>query len=254
MILIFGGTSDSLAICKALGEADEKYMVSVTTEYGRKLTERYTTDVLEGKLDRDQMREVIKAHEVEFIIDATHPYAIEASKNVIEVSKELDIPYIRYERASLLKEVSYEKLYVAKNTEEAISIARGLGGTIFLGTGSKTLKHFTEGLKEKTLIVRVLPTSDVIKECEALGLNPDNIVGMKGPFSEEMNEMMYKHYGADCVITKESGSEGGFLEKIRPCMRLGLNVIVIKRDRLEYPNLTHDIKTILEQVKQIHYL
>ncbi|WP_334302910.1 precorrin-6A/cobalt-precorrin-6A reductase [Paraclostridium sordellii] len=44
---------------------------------------------------------------------------------------------------------------------------------MFLGTGSKTIKDFAGNLKDKNIIARVLPTSDVIKMCEDVGLNAD---------------------------------------------------------------------------------
>ena len=57
---------------------------------GRDLSTRdMQRNVILGKLTKDDMKKFIKENKVKQIIDATHPYAIEVSKNAIECSKEL---------------------------------------------------------------------------------------------------------------------------------------------------------------------
>lgn len=273
MILIFGGTSDSLNIAEALEAAGYDYLLSVATTYGKALATKKVSElhaseghsqdnqngqdnqdavkrkVLEGRLDQEAMKKLIIDKQIKLILDATHPYAIEVSKNAMAVAEQMEVPYIRYERPSLLEAVKGEHVHIVKDTKEACEVANTLGQNIFLGTGSKTLGAFVSGLKDKKIIARVLPTSEVIKECEALGLSPDHIVGMKGPFSEEINVALYKHYEIDCMITKESGAEGGFLEKVEGCTRQGIEVVVIKRERLDYPEVASSIGTLLDRVK-----
>ncbi|MGL5642416.1 MAG: precorrin-6A reductase, partial [Paraclostridium sp.] len=164
--------------------------------------------------------------------------------NAIEVTEILNLNYIRYERKSLLEDLDYDKVIKVKNTEEAYKKASRIGKNIFLGTGSKTIKEFVDNLKDKNIIARVLPTSEVITMCEDVGLNADNIIAMKGPFSESINIEMYKHYNVDLVITKESGIEGGFLEKVNAAKSLDIPVIVIVREELNYLNIINDIKNI----------
>ena len=260
MILIFGGTSDSLNIIAALEAAGYDYVLSVATTYGKALaTEKVNklsiadqakqrvadSKVLEGRLDQVAMKQLIINRQIKLILDATHPYAIEVSKNAMAVAQEMDLPYIRYERPSLLESVQDENVHIVKDTKEACEVANTLGQNIFLGIGSKTLGAFVSGLEDKKVVVRVLPTSKVIAECEALGLSPENIVGMKGPFSEEMNVALYKHYEINCMITKESGAEGGFLEKVEGCIRQGIQVIVIKRERVDYPKVASSMDMLL---------
>ena len=106
-----------------------------------------------------------------------------------------------------------------------------------------------EYMPHRNLIVRVLPTSEVIISCENLGLNADNIIAMKGPFSESINEEMYRHYNIDIVITKESGKSGGFLEKVNACKSLNIPVVIIAREKLKYPYVVNEIEEIEEKLK-----
>ena len=183
----------------------------------------------------------IEKNNINKIIDATHPYAIEVSKNAIQCAKELNIDYLRYERKSLIEDISYENKYIVSSIEEACKIAREKGRNIFIGTGSKNLPKIVELIPDRNLIVRVLPTSDVILSCESVGLNADNIIAMKGPFSQSINEEFYKHYNVDIVVTKESGIAGGFLEKVNACETLQIPVVIITREKINYPLVVNEI-------------
>jgi len=250
MILVLGGTSDSLLICEQLNRAKAPYKISVTTEYGKTLSQVYTNNVIVGALDLLKMTELVIKDTIDTIIDATHPYATEVSKTAILVTENLAIQYIRYERKSLLNHLSYKKLHIVESIEEACALANQIGTNIFLSTGSKNLEIFWKNLADKKLVARVLPTSKVLESCEQIGFNADNIVAMKGPFSITVNEALYKAYDTDLVITKESGMEGGFLEKIKACKNRDIDVIVIKRATVAYPCVVHQIEDILKYIKK----
>lgn len=242
MILVLGGTSDSLDICDRINRyKDLLYTLSVTTSYGEDLARKHAKNVITGKLAKEDMIKFIQDNKINKIIDATHPYAIEVSKNAINCATELNIDYLRYERKSLIEEISYENKYIVSSIEEACKIAREKGQNIFIGTGSKNLPQIVDLIPDRNLVVRVLPTSDVISSCENLSLNADNIIAMKGPFSQSINEEFYKHYNIDIVVTKESGIAGGFLEKVNACETLQIPVVIITRETLNYPLVVNDI-------------
>ena len=246
MILVLGGTSDSIKVCESLNELKKDYIVSVTTNYGADLARKYAKNIVIKRMDKEYMIKFLKDSNISLVVDSTHPYAIEVSKNAIEVSNFLGISYLRYERKSLLYETDYKNIIKVKSSKEAYQKANELGSNIFLGTGSKTIGEFTKNLKQKNIVARVLPTSDVIKKCEDVGLNADNIIAMKGPFSEAIKEQIYKHYNIDLVITKESGIEGGFLEKVNAAKNLNIPVVVIEREKINYQNVVNKIEDIKE--------
>ena len=250
MILVLGGTSDSLEICNIINKYEDiSYFLSVTTSYGEDLAKKHAKNVILGRLSENDMNEFIQSNNIDRIIDATHPYAVEVSKNAIKCAEKLNINYIRYERKSLLEEISYENKYIVETLEEGCKVAREKGENIFVGTGSKNLAQVVDCIPDRNLIVRVLPTSEVITSCESLGLNADNIIAMKGPFSESINEEVYRHYNIDVVITKESGKSGGFLEKVNACKSLNIPVVIIAREKLQYPYVINEIEELEEKLK-----
>src|SRR3712207_8229417 len=61
MILVLGGTSDSLKICDRLYEIGiNDFVLSVVTEFGRDLAESHAKDIINGKMDKKGMVEYIK--------------------------------------------------------------------------------------------------------------------------------------------------------------------------------------------------
>lgn len=249
MILVLGGTSDSIEICNKLNEHNLDYFLSVTTSYGEELARKCTDKVLVAKLSIEDMVEFIKENHIKQIIDATHPYAVEVSSNAIKACEISQIKYTRFERASLINKIDYNNKYLVETVEEACEVANKIGENIFIGTGSKNLNIYKENIKNKNLIARVLPTSEVLISCEQLGFNADNIIAMKGPFTEKMNESTYKQYNIDLVITKESGIAGGFLEKVNACKNLNIPVVIIKRKKMNYPNTIENIEEIINLIE-----
>jgi len=251
MILVLGGTSDSLKICDRLYEIGiNDFVLSVVTEFGRDLAESHAKDIINGKMDKKGMVEYIKNNGVRQVIDATHPYAVEVSRNAMDACEETDTKYIRFERKSLLENITYQGEYIVDSIEEACTMVLGNDQweNVFIATGSKNLGTYVKLLKSKSLVARVLPTSEVIRSCEAMGLNADNILAIKGPFSKDINVAMLKHAKVDVVITKESGFAGGFMDKVAACEELGLPIIIIKRKTIDYQRVVHDIKEIEEKI------
>lgn len=251
MILVLGGTSDSLKICDRLYEIGiNDFVLSVVTEFGRELAESHAKDIINGKMDKKEMVHYIRNNEIRQVIDATHPYAIEVSRNAMDACEETDIKYIRFERKSLLEDIKYQGEYIVDSIEEACDmvIKNSEWENVFLSTGKKNLGLYVKLLKSKTLIVRVLPTSETIRNCESMGLNADNILAIKGPFSKDINVALLKHAKTDVVITKESGFAGGFLDKIDACQELGIPIIIIKRKTIDYQRVVHDISEIEESI------
>ncbi|WP_275890835.1 precorrin-6A/cobalt-precorrin-6A reductase [Paraclostridium sordellii] len=93
MILVLGGTSDSTKICTLLNELNRDYIVSVTTDYGANLASKVAKNIIVKRMDKDYMIKFIKDNNINLVIDSTHPYAVEVSKNVIEVIENLSIKY-----------------------------------------------------------------------------------------------------------------------------------------------------------------
>ena len=95
-ILVFAGTTEGRKIAEYLrGHAPEVY-VCTATEYGKELVEDgENIHVLAGRLDVAGMGELARGCQAELVIDATHPFAMEVSKNIRTMCEKADIPCVR---------------------------------------------------------------------------------------------------------------------------------------------------------------
>ncbi|MBR5909018.1 MAG: cobalt-precorrin-6A reductase [Schwartzia sp.] len=251
MIFVAAGTQDGRELAGALLQAGYEVTASVVSSYGEKLLKQYPRLIINDKpLDEKALEDYIRQHGVRLFVDASHPYAANVSENAMRACRAANIPYIRYERASV--PVDYDKAYPVESYEEAASTAARLGATVFLTTGSRNLKAFvlSDALKGHTIIARILPTAGVLKECEELGLTPKQIVALQGPFSEELNIALYRQYGADVVVTKNSGEIGGTDTKITAAKKLGLPVVMIDRPKLDYDVIAYTFEEVLNFAKE----
>lgn len=248
-IHVFGGTSDAVQLCQILEKLGLTYGLSVATEAGSETALTLRGKVHMGRLDIEQMAALFTNEQVDLVIDATHPFAAEVSKNIMEATSKVNLPLIRYERQTQIDLLEHPLLIKVATVEEACMAAKEAGNKVFLTTGSKELAKYKQLLPEKTLIARVLPTVGVVQSCVDLGLGIGEIVAMKGPFTRAMNEAMYQFYQPDVVITKESGAEGGYTEKVLPCLALGMVCIVISRPKQIYQRFVSTIEELECQLK-----
>ena len=118
-------------------------------------------------------------------------------------------------------------------------------GSVFITTGSKELAGFTK-LRDyrERCYVRVLPISDVVASCEKMGFKTANLICMQGPFNKELNLAMLKSCGASYMVTKESGTRGGFKEKVEAALIADAKVLVIGRPA-EYGGESHSLDEMI---------
>ena len=246
-IFLIAGTQDGRELAQFLIERGFDVTASVVSDYGRKLLENCTGVKINDKpLDVDELEKILRDGNFSGVVDASHPYAQNVSANAIRAAQSAKIFYVRYERAQV--EVTGEKIFHVDSYESAAVKASELGKNIFLTTGSRNLKIFVESpaLKDCNLTVRILPTAEVLAQCEALGLTPNQIVAIQGRFSTELNVELFRHANAQVVVTKNSGTIGGADTKLAAAKILDLPVVMIDRPKIDYPNLATTFDDVLK--------
>lgn len=252
MILFLAGTSDARMLALALKEKGFDLLATVVTESGANELSQVGIDVRVGRLTDIEMAELIKEKNFRAVVDASHPFAEEASKNAMKAATLAGVPYIRYEREH--GQYDNEKIISVENYEEAAELALKKKGVIFLATGSKTLEIFTKKLLAEPdirLIARMLPRLDNMEKCERLGVPQKNIVAIQGPFTKEFNIALFKQYGVTLLISKESGKAGSVDEKLDAALELGIETILIGRPAIKYGTVFSSFEEITKHLEGI---
>ena len=258
-IWIFGGTTEGRLLAEYCSREKIEAWVSVASEYGEELLQEelmesgnagnpdlnYNTclakkslknvqassviKVLRGRMDRYQMEEFIRNQGIHLVIDATHPHARLVSEEIQEACGRTGVRLERCLRAEGEQNKARDWVEV-DSIQEAVSFLSSVSGVIFATTGSKELEALCQIPDyQKRVYARVLPTSNVLKKCEKLGITGSHLIAMQGPFSTEMNTLFLRQTKAEWLLTKDSGRAGGFQEKVEAARENGTRVVVIRR-------------------------
>lgn len=222
-ILIFGGTTEGRILAEKLVRWGVRVTVSVATELGaEELSGIGGISVLIGRRDQTAIAHLLPAFEL--CIDATHPYAVEATANIAAACEAIGTPLRR-----LLRPASDagEAIRVGSCAEAAAFLA-DKQGNVLLATGAKELGAFAP-LEKERLFVRILPTHEGLNACEAMGIPHRNILALQGPFSQKLNEAMMEQYQIAWMVSKDGGRAGGFAEKLAAVQALGAKLVLVGR-------------------------
>jgi len=258
-IWIFGGTTEGRLLAEYCSREKIEAWVSVASEYGEELLQEELMEsgnagnpdlnhntclakkslknvqassvikVLRGRMDRYQMEEFIRNQGIHLVIDATHPHARLVSEEIQEACGRTGVRLERCLRAEGEQNKARDWVEV-DSIQEAVSFLSSVSGVIFATTGSKELEALCQIPDyQKRVYARVLPTSNVLKKCEKLGITGSHLIAMQGPFSTEMNTLFFRQTKAEWLLTKDSGRAGGFQEKVEAARENGTRVVVIRR-------------------------
>lgn len=274
-VLLFGGTTEGRELAARLAGRGQRTILCVATDYGREVLEpellaNSCLDVRIGRMDAEEMRRLILEEEPGLVVDATHPYADQVTRNVREACEKTGREYLRCLRPAsgleclegmrppsgeecfrdlrpLSDRECLGKLHTPSGPEYAVrgvvrvpSVQAAVewlaarDGNILVTTGSKELAAFSQ-LSDFTTRVyaRVLPTLPSLIACLDQGLSGRHIIAMQGPFSRETNRSQLAEFNCRFLVTKDTGDNGGFREKVRAAGEAGAVALVIDRPETE---------------------
>ena len=256
-ILILGGTKDSTNIIEHVKRNYDSYILTTTTtEYGARLARQSgSDDVIARPLPKDELINIIKREDIDILVDATHPFASHITQTSTSIAKELEMPYIRFERPTTnLEEVDTSHIHYANSFDEAGKLIESefSEGNVLHFAGANTMEDVLKHVSVDRFYPRILKVESSIEKCEKLGIDPSHIIAMKGAASLEENIELIEKYDASVMITKESGEIGGVYEKIEAANEMDIAVIMIKRPKIEMLNkndIVNDLKEFDKKIK-----
>ena len=251
-VWVFSGTSDGNALASELARSGHDVIVSAASDYGQELVAENFPELVvrSGKIGMEARRRELRQSDAKAIVDATHPFAMEISGQLIGIAREFGIPYVRYERPEARRPPG--AIYCS-DVEAAAAEAVGKGTRIFLATGTKDLATFLKHrlAREREWFVRLAPDPASLERALGLGIPRSHLCAMQGPFSKEFNETLWRDWEIDCVVTKDSGEAGGFRAKADAAQAMGAALIVVERPGMSYPVVARDFQTLIQYLNKV---
>lgn len=247
MIGFILGTSEGRRILSLINKYTNDIAVSTATTYGGEILKEFDIKVLNTKpLNKDEMLNWLNSNKIDILVDASHPYAQEVTKTALECANYLNIKYIRYERQGALENINGEDILRVRNYDEAIEIIKNMDGNILNTTGGNNVSNFINLDFKHRVIHRILPLPNVLAKIVEAGVSIKDIIALQGPISYELEKAFISQYNVKAILTKDSGIEGGVLEKFKAARECKIKLIVIEKPKFNYDLAFNDEDSLVK--------
>ncbi len=248
---VVAGTSDARDIITGIAGQGQEVVATVATDLGRDLLNKHcpAAEVVVGRLDQEGMKRLIKDKGIENIVDASHPFAVEVSHNVVDIATALGIDYLRFERPGI-GPIDSPVIHLAQDIESAARMAAAMGPRVLVTTGSKNLKVFTDVAKRCGVQVyaRVLDVPASLDAAREAGLSSEGTIKFSGSQDGVDIFDLLDEVKPTVVVSKDSGITGGTVEKIVACETLNIPIVIVARPAIDYPEVVDSVKAAIEAV------
>lgn len=233
-LLLLGGTTEANALARTLAErglpATYSYAGRVDSPRPQPIPVRVGGFGGAGGLARH-----IRDHQITHVIDATHPFAAQMSRNAIEACRQTGVPLVALTRPAWVKQEGDTWQHVP-DIPAAVQAIAGAPRRVFLAVGRMHLEDFSAQPQHHYLLRLVdEPTALPLPDCE--------VVVSRGPFTEAGDHALMQRHGTQLVVSKNAGGTGA-RAKLDAARTLGVPVLMIDRPALPQ-------RTELESVAQV---
>jgi precorrin-6A/cobalt-precorrin-6A reductase len=163
----------------------------------------------------------LRAHAVDVVVDATHPFAAQISAHAVEACAAAGVARLALVRPGWQARPDDRWIEVADLAEAARRLLRH-GSRVFLSTGRRDLDAFA-GLDAIWFLIRLVDRPDT-----SLPLARYAIVTGRGPFGVAAERALFVEHRIDALVCKASGGDAT-AAKLTAARELGLPVMMIRR-------------------------
>lgn len=223
-ILILGGTSEARALAGQLGaHADYAITLSLAGRTANPVAQPVPVWV-GGFGGVEGLARYLEAERISLLIDATHPFAAQISRNAAQAATQAGVPLIALRRP-VWQQVAGDRWTLVGSMAEAVDALGEKPRRVMVALGRQELAPFEAAPQHSYLIRSVDPVEP------PLGVPDAQYILARGPFEEADEKKLLEANRIDAIVSKNSGGAAAY-GKIAAARALGLEVVMIARPRL----------------------
>lgn len=228
-LLLLGGVTEALAIARTLGPQHIYSLAGV----GRVPADLNCQVRVGGYGGAEGLTQFIKDQGIDLLLDATHPYAAQISRNAATAAQQSGIPCWALRRPAWQAQAGDDWREVS-DWAELIEALKPFKRPLFT-LGREPLQHLDEIPPEQFWTLRALEVYPGNERCE--------VIGARGPFFIEDERTLFERRQIDVLISKNSGSSATE-PKLEVARERGVPVLILKRPEL--PGVAREFETVAE--------
>ncbi|MFK2912901.1 cobalt-precorrin-6A reductase [Pseudomonas sp. 3HC3] len=216
-ILLLGGVTEALAMARRLGPQHVYSLAGI----GRVPQGLQCQVRVGGYGGVEGLTRYLREAGITLLIDATHPYAAQISRNAASAARNAGIPCWALRRPAWQAQAGDDWREV-EDWAGLIEALKPFRRPLFT-LGREPLQHLDEIPPEQFWTLRALEACPGNERCE--------VIGARGPFHIEDERALFQSRHIDVLISKNSGSVATE-PKLEVARELGVPVLVLKRPTL----------------------
>jgi len=236
-VWILSGTADGPILAERLIKLDYVVFVSVVSDKaGNAYPINSKLHIFTGRLNNEkEIKDFVIKNQINFIVDATHPFAVNISKNLISACSDISLTVFRFER-----------VYQYKSNVEIISNFEGItcevikNKNILLAIGSRALCEVARFYSDLggNVYARIIATPHGVSKGFASCISHSRLA-ILNPNNSAKNNLEYylcKHWSIDYILCRESSGYSQILwDEI--CLKSNIKLYLLKRPTIQTNSL-----------------
>ena len=222
-LLILGGTLEATALCNRLATLDVDATLSLAGRVDRPKRQPLPMRV-GGFGGPDGLVTALRDMGITHVIDATHPFASQMSRNAVAACSAAEVPLVALVRAPWTSQPGDRWQHVP-DIAGAVAALDQPAMTVMLAVGRMHLAEFAPNPQHQYLLRLVDPPKDPLPFPKA------TVLVDRGPFTADGDQALMEQHAIDLVVSKNAGGAGA-IAKITAAHALGLPVILIDRPEM----------------------
>ena len=220
-VLVLGGTTEAAALSAKL--ADRAGIGAILSLAGRTTNPRPSPLPTRsgGFGGAEGLARWLTEHQIDAVVDATHPFAAMMSRNAAAACRRLGLPLLGLRRPPWQAQPGDRWIEVA-TMADVVPVLGPAPRRVFLTIGRLELAPFAAAPQHFYLVRSIEPIGD------GLPVPRVKTLRARGPFDEAGEQMLLASEQIDIIVTKNSGGSATYA-KIAVARALGLPVIVVAR-------------------------
>jgi len=239
-VLLLGGTSGASQLAQALHRASVPAVFSYAGVTQTPVAQPLPTRI-GGFGGAQGLAQFIRDERITHVVDATHPFAAQMSRNACAACDATGTPLLALERAPWQAQTGDRWIEVPDMAGAAAALPQE-PARVFLAVGRKQLAAFAQRPAHHYLL-RLVDASEPV----SLPLPYTTVVVGRGPFSAQNDEVLLRKHRIGWLVAKNAGGDAtrGKLEAARA---LGLPVVMVQRPALPERARTEDVAAVLHWI------